>query len=97
MSRQLATNAGAGSEFVTSLHASCPIGFEYTLADVGGTGGIAFVAPTGESIRVGLAVTSSTNRKVASATGAGAILTLVKMTSTLWMAKDGFTGVWTGS
>lgn len=97
LSRRLHTNAGAVAEFIVTLPASAPVGYETTVADVGGTGGIAFIAPNGESIRVGLSVTSGAARKVASASGAGAVLTVVKMTSTLWMAKDGFVGTFVGS
>jgi hypothetical protein len=97
MSRRIYTNSGAGSEFAVVMPSSANIGTEYTCYDVGGTGGISFIAPTGESIRVGLAVTSGAARKVKCTDGAGAELTLVKVTSTLWIQKGSFVGTWVGS
>jgi hypothetical protein len=94
----LYTNEGCGSEFIATLHASDPIGYKVTVVDVGGTGGISVIAPAGESIRVGLSVTSGAARKVKCTDGAGAGVTLVKMASSLWVAMPGaYEGTWVGS
>jgi hypothetical protein len=92
------TNDGAGSEFIVTLPASAQLGTRFTILDVGGTGGISAVAPVSESIRVGIAVTSSTNRKVKSSDGNGAGIVLCKVTSALWTALPGeYEGTWVGS
>jgi hypothetical protein len=95
--RRIYTNSGSSGEFAVVLPPSANTGTEFTLYDVGGSGGISFIAPVGESIRVGLAVTSGASRKVKSTDGAGAELTLVKVTTDLWIQKGGFVGTWVGS
>lgn len=96
ISNSICTNAGAAAEYTYTAPASCAIGFGVTLVDVGGTGGISFIAASGESVQIGLLVTSGAARKVKTVSGTGSVVSLVKATATLWIATYS-TGTWVGS
>lgn len=90
------TNAGALAHVDITTPASAQVGCCLTFTDVGGTGGIGFIAQSGETIKLGT-VASSTLRKVSTASASdGATGTICKDKSTGWYGPTPV-GTWSGS